>query len=431
MNISRKRCGLSLLVTSLCLFILLACQARAPRVEIAPSLTPISVPMFESTRPIAFGRIAIKMPKHRPIGSMYSGVFCIKEGEVTVSGGRYELDFDQFNEIFRSEFRLAGYNIVGDPDVLFGDPEIQSAEYLVAGLIDRIEANVCYSTIDFSYSSAAVYMEVEWQIFDTLRREVVRKLRAQGSSEVGDRFNGVNVAFGMAFAHAARNLLANRQFYQLVQAGESDGQPRVSLEESHDYSLSPAWDAERPELRGGIDVDHVAQAVAVVRSARGDGSGFVIGKGLLVTNERVVGGVDKVRLIFGDGAQIDANVAISDARRGVALIRFADSFIRVALPVRTTAVEIGSDVYSFDTSLAEDDAGTLFKSTVGAYREVRGLNYLQSDVVINSGGSGGPLVDGNGAVVGISAAGMLDEVGAQQDNSFFIPIKEAMMALGL
>ena len=222
MYINAKRFGLSPLVTSLCLLILSACQATAPRVGIAPSLAPISVPTFESTRPIAFEKIAIKIPKHRPIGSIYTGTFCIEQGEMAVSGGRYELDFDQFNEIFRSELHLAGYNIVGDPDALFEDPEIQSAEYLIAGLIDHIEVNVCYSTIDFSHSSAAVYMEVEWQIFDTLRRAVVRKLRAQGSSEIDDRFNGVNVAFGKAFAHAARNLLADKQFYQLVRAGESD-----------------------------------------------------------------------------------------------------------------------------------------------------------------------------------------------------------------
>ena len=42
----------------------------------------------------------------------------------------------------------------------------------------------------------------------------------------------------------------------------------------------------------------MGQTVAFVQSARGDGSGFVIGKGLLVTNEHVVRGADKVGIIL-------------------------------------------------------------------------------------------------------------------------------------
>lgn len=423
---------LSLLVLGLCSVILSACQTPATR--IAPSLTPISVPASESTKPIAFRKIVLKVPRHRPIGNVSIGALCIKHGDLTISGGRYQLNTDQFNDIFRTELQLANYKVVGDPDALFEDPEIQSAEYFIAGLIKDIEASVCYPYAgfdNFTSSSAAVYMEVEWQIFDTLRRTVVSELQTQGSSKVGTVLNGVEVAFDDAFAHAARNLMADRKFYQLVRANDSDKESGVAPEAPKDRPLSALLDTNAPMAGGGIDVSQLNQAVAVVRSALGHGSGFVIGKGLLVTNAHVVGGAKKVRLIFGDGAQIDANIATIDDRRDVALIRFADSFIRYSLPVRHTPVEIGEDVYSFGAPLDEEYSGTLRKGIVSAYRQTRGLDYIQSDVAINPGNSGGPLIDEYGAVVGISVSGVMYDGLAQQGINFFIPIKEAIAALGL
>ncbi|MYA60047.1 MAG: trypsin-like peptidase domain-containing protein, partial [Chloroflexi bacterium] len=182
---------------------------------------------------------------------------------------------------------------------------------------------------------------------------------------------------------------------------------------------------------GEIDIDQLNSAVAVVRSAVGHGSGFVVSKGLVLTNEHVVGGATKVRLIFGDGAQIDAEVAAVDDVRDVALIRFADSFIRPALAIRTTAVKIGEDVYSFGAPLDEEFSGTLRKGIISAHREIRDLNYLQSDAAINPGNSGGPLIDQNGNVVGIAVSGIMIAGVAEQGINFFIPISEAVVALGL
>ena len=425
---------LSLLALGLCSVALSACQTPATRV--APSLTPISVPAFESTKPIAFRKIVLKVPRHRPIGNVSIGILCIKHGDLTVSSGRYQLDTAQFNDIFRTELQLANYKVVGDPDALFEDPEIQSAEYFIAGLIKDIEASVCYPHAGFgnyTSSSAAVYMEVEWQIFDTLRRTVVRKVQTQGASKVDTVLNGVEVAFDDAFAHAARNLLADRKFYQLVRANhaDADNESGAVPEVPKDRPLSVSLDANAPMAGGGIDVSQLNQAVAVVRSALGHGSGFVVGKGLLVTNAHVVGGAKKVRLIFGDGAQIDANITTIDDRRDVALIRFADSFIRYSLPMRSTPVEVGDDVYSFGAPLNEEYSGTLRKGIVSAHRKIRGLDYIQSDVAINPGNSGGPLIDEYGAVVGISVSGVMYDRLVQQGINFFIPIKEAVTALGL
>ena len=441
-SVLSESCKLLYLTPILCLGALLGCQTATT--QVAPTLAPVVVPAFEDTKPIAFRKIVLKVPRHQPIGTVSGGIFCIGHGEFTLSGGRHQLDTDRFNDIFREALQIANFEVVGDPDALFEDPEIASAEYFVAGLISNVEANVCYPLAgygDYRTSSAAVYMEVEWQIYHTLRRKVVSKIETKGSSNVKSRSNGLDVAFEGAFALAVRNLLADNKFYQLVRTEDGDvtsrSQQSLTVRESPSDESTSSLIEELSVLsstgvkddEGQIDTRRLDTAVAVVRSAIGHGSGFVIGKGLLLTNQHVVDGASKVRLIFGDGAEIDADVLAVDDVRDVALVRFTDSFVRPSLPIRTTDAIIGENVYSFGAPLSEEYSGTLRKGIVSSHRELRGLSYIQSDVAISPGNSGGPLIDENGAVIGIAVSGVMSHGFVQHGVNFFVPIMEALAAL--
>jgi S1-C subfamily serine protease len=70
------------------------------------------------------------------------------------------------------------------------------------------------------------------------------------------------------------------------------------------------------------------------------------------------------------------------------------------------------------------------RGIVSAYRDERGQKFLQSDVQIHPGNSGGPLVTGDGRVVGIAVQGFMAG-NASQNLNFFVPIDEAIAALNL
>ena len=95
---TRKRVFLTL---ALCLGALSACQTATT--QVAPTLAPVVVPAFESTKPIAFRKVVLKVPRHEPIGTVSGGILCIARGEFTLSAGRHKLDTDKFNDIFREE----------------------------------------------------------------------------------------------------------------------------------------------------------------------------------------------------------------------------------------------------------------------------------------------------------------------------------------
>lgn len=402
---------------------LTACQVTTR--QKAASLTPITVPAFEETKPIAFKRIVLKIPRNKSIGQVRVGLLCIPAGNLTRSGGRYALDSSIFNDVFRDELESANYKVVGDPDQLFGDPELSKAEYFVAGLIKDIEANVCYPGSGFgdvTSSSAGVYMEVEWQIYDTLRRQVILKLSTEGSAQTRAMPGGVAIAFENAFAHAAQNLLAQNEFYELVRFGTGAS-----------YAAATGFaNINKDELRieegSGIDPDLLAKSTAVIRSPQGHGSGFLITPDILLTNQHVVGAATKVHVIFGDGIEITGQVVATEPIRDVALVQIGMRG-KPPLSLDLGKPKIGATVYSYGAPLDEEYQGTLRKGIISAYRNFKdGQEYLQSDVAVNPGNSGGPLLDEKGNVVGVSVSGRFDS-GAPQGINFFIPIQKALEKL--
>jgi S1-C subfamily serine protease len=80
----------------------------------------------------------------------------------------------------------------------------------------------------------------------------------------------------------------------------------------------------------------------------------------------------------------------------------------------------------FDPSL---DA-TLSKGIVSAYRTMEGLDFIQSDVNVMGGSSGGPLLDASGNVIGMTVSGI--EAGeVPMGLNYFIPIGDALAAIGI
>ena len=70
------------------------------------------------------------------------------------------------------------------------------------------------------------------------------------------------------------------------------------------------------------------------------------------------------------------------------------------------------------------------KGIVSAYRDRDGLKHIQSDVNIQLGSSGGPLLNQNGNLVGIAQSGIVFD-GASTGLNFFIPIRDALRFLNI
>lgn len=178
---------------------------------------------------------------------------------------------------------------------------------------------------------------------------------------------------------------------------------------------------------GGAPEQRRGEAEPEQRSVpRGVGSGFFITKdGSLLTNHHVIDGADEIFVTLTDGREFKAKVVGSDARTDVALLKI-DATDMVTLPIGSAqnlkkgqwVLAIGSP-FGLQSTVTAGIVSAIDRET-GEY-----LPFIQTDVAVNPGNSGGPLLDMSGEVVGINAQ-IVSRSGGFMGISLAIPIDEAM-----
>lgn len=158
----------------------------------------------------------------------------------------------------------------------------------------------------------------------------------------------------------------------------------------------------------------------------GVGSGFVIDSdGYLLTNHHVVDGAESIVVTFPDKREFKGKVIGSDQRTDVALVKIEGKnlpFLKIG-NVNTTKVgqwvlAIGSP-FGLENSVTAGIVSAKGRDT-GEY-----LPFIQTDVAVNPGNSGGPLLNLDGEVIGINSQ-IYSRTGGFMGISFAIPIDEAM-----
>jgi serine protease Do len=166
---------------------------------------------------------------------------------------------------------------------------------------------------------------------------------------------------------------------------------------------------------------------------RSMGSGFIISHdGYVLTNHHVIDGAESVKITLSDRREFTAKVVGSDAQYDVALLKVEGSnlpTVRVgdsnSLKPGQWVVAIGSP-FGLDHSVTAGIVSALGRNTGG--NEQRYVPFIQTDVAINQGNSGGPLLNTRGEVVGINSQ-IFSASGGYMGISFAIPIDLAMGAV--
>lgn len=150
-------------------------------------------------------------------------------------------------------------------------------------------------------------------------------------------------------------------------------------------------------------IDSAIMSTVSIRTDRSTGTGFFItSDGYLVTNLHVVNGAEFIRIETFDDTVFDAQLVGVNALTDIALLYVPGVFRSFELAY-SSEVGVGSAVIAVGNPL-----GLSFTVTEGIIsaknrRGPNGLeNYLQTDVTLNPGNSGGPLVNKEGKVVGIN-----------------------------
>ena len=440
---------------------LLGCASNVKKIDYN---TIREVPENAAPTPIHFRGAEFFIPPGKEIGfAGGAGACAVNQRPVTRNALRNVIDSRYLEQGFRETLESAGYDVVGGLNTDFNEEdEYLRAEYAVSAKIKATQLDICDIPADQilmlftrrTGTTGELYLSVEWSVFDPIARKTVYKTTTEGyTHQRTPTEEGLTVMVHDAFDMAAHNLGTDEQFYNLI---VNDIQPtgwndNGALKEQDAYEsrrqFNPNAHVEINQSHLSTtpfiqDIDHKKKHAVMIQKI-GHGSGFFItDQGHILTNAHVVGDAIRMRVVTSEGKKkLSAEVLRINKARDVALLRLEeqpDPLEIVTLPIRTQTPKIGEPVYVLGTpqhhSKLQD---TLTSGIVSAYREdfrLNGVNanFIQSDVEVHAGNSGGPIYDAFGNVIGMSALALQatnDQIG--NGLNLFIPISEALSALDI
>jgi len=193
----------------------------------------------------------------------------------------------------------------------------------------------------------------------------------------------------------------------------------------HCGGIHPPGHEQDPRVPGGAeDAPGVAPNVPLTVL----GSGFLVDpSGLVLTNQHVVKGARQIVVQLADGRQFGVVRVKKDAEMDLAVLQLdAKTPLPATRLADSDAVEIGDWVLAIGCPLELEQtvSAGIISAKNRSFCPNHGARMLQTDAAINPGSSGGPLVDLNGRVVGITTSIASDD-GGYQGIGFAIPANHA------
>ena len=175
-------------------------------------------------------------------------------------------------------------------------------------------------------------------------------------------------------------------------------------------------------------------SVVLVRTPTGQGTGFAwASRGevlVLVTAAHVVEDNQRVLIIAPDGVAHPAEVLLRDPVVDIALLEVTDGLSLKPLARGDSRQLVpGDPLYVVGFALGTELLGdpTVTRGVLSGRRVVGGVEYLQTDAAMNPGNSGGPVLDGEGRVVGVAIAAIRNVEGIPMEGlNFAVTVEELM-----
>lgn len=216
---------------------------------------------------------------------------------------------------------------------------------------------------------------------------------------------------------------------KVVQTGEADGQQRPERDVPTLEQLAALENAlPIPQI-----VNKVSPSVVGIICGQYSGTGFVISEdGYIVTNYHVIGSGGNTTVTFSvsdDEEEYEATLIGGDEQTDIAVLKIDKTGLTPVEFGISSDLMVGELAITIGNPLGTQLSGTVTAGIISALNrtltvEERTMTLIQTDASINSGNSGGPLINSYGQVVGITSAKIAS---ASVDGlGFAIPIDEAL-----
>ncbi|MDY5338225.1 MAG: trypsin-like peptidase domain-containing protein [Intestinimonas sp.] len=229
-----------------------------------------------------------------------------------------------------------------------------------------------------------------------------------------------------------------------VQGQPGVGHPSVELMPAPELRRAPTGDgtvltlAERPAEAAMSFQDiykKVSPSVVFIRAATGQGisqgTGVVMSAdGYIITNAHVIEGSFRADVVLEDGGQYEALLVGSDAATDLAVLKIDAQGLTPAEFGDSDQMEVGDVVVAIGNPMGEELRGTMTDGILSAINrdmevEGRQMTLLQTTAALNTGNSGGALINDMGQVIGITNMKLMAYNSTVEGLGFAIPSRTA------
>lgn len=194
-------------------------------------------------------------------------------------------------------------------------------------------------------------------------------------------------------------------------------------------------------LENALSVPEIVQKVSpsvvgvscIMNNGTASGTGFVISEdGYIVTNYHVIDGARAISVSFSmavEKEEFEATLIGGDAQTDIAVLKIEKDNLEAVELGKSEELIVGELAITIGNPLGSELSGTVTAGIISALNrkltiENRDMTLIQTDASINSGNSGGPLINSYGQVIGITSAKVSTIYG--EGLGFAIPIDEAL-----
>lgn len=178
-------------------------------------------------------------------------------------------------------------------------------------------------------------------------------------------------------------------------------------------------------------IPSVASITATGDSGAATGTGIVMtSDGYIITNYHVVTTARQIQVLISDGSEYYASVVGGDETSDLMVLKIEADGLTPAEFGDSTTAEVGDAVVAIGDPLGTELRGTMTDGIIcGIQRDIsvgdRTMTLMQTNAALNSGNSGGPLVNMYGQVIGINTMKLTSSYTSVEGIGFAIPISSA------
>lgn len=342
-----------------------------------------------------------------------------KEG-VKLDQNKRKIDLDNtiFTETMNEALKKIGF--IDTTKTLF------QSKYNTLGveiIINKLKINHVYKPV---FGRLIRYVNVEvtsnWKVKNSYA-EVKKAMdfTAKSGDISYDHYNktkALRVAVEDALATTFQNFIAKKEIQSILPIEEG-----AMKAEGEKITLLPT--KKSPE-----SIEEAIKSTVTVVTDEGHGSGLFISKdGYILTNYHVIANQKNFKIVTNGNKTLEAEVVRKSEVADLALLKVKDSTqYAFQLPSEKTYA-VGQDVFCIGTPNSKELGQTVSKGIVSGKRKQGMLEMIQTDVSVNQGNSGGPLIDKKANLLGIVNSKLMG-VGVE-GIGFCIPAHEVLTYLNL